>query len=121
MVPANEGISSASQTPLNNLEARVDSNLYELFLFFGHDTSMTFQQRVFAVVKAIPRGTTMSYGEVADAAGSPGAARAVGSLMKQNHDLNVPCHRVIKSDGTPGEYNGGASKKIALLQDEGAL
>ena len=81
---------------------------------------LSFQERVREVVRAIPRGTTMSYGEVAESAGSPGAARAVGSLMKGNHDPNVPCHRVIKSDGTPGEYNGGAEKKIALLQQEGA-
>ncbi len=81
---------------------------------------ISFQERVLDVVRAIPRGKTMSYREVAEAAGSPGAARAVGSLMKGNHDPNVPCHRVIKSDGTPGEYNGGAEKKIALLRKEGA-
>ncbi len=80
----------------------------------------SFQERVLEVVRKIPKGSTMSYGEVAEAAGSPGAARAVGSLMKGNHDPSVPCHRVIKADGTPGEYNGGADKKIALLQKEGA-
>lgn len=82
---------------------------------------LSFRQRVLEVVRAIPRGSTMSYGEVAEAAGSPGAARAVGSFMKQNHDPLVPCHRVIKADGTAGEYNGGAEKKIALLKHEGVI
>ncbi|OGY31706.1 MAG: hypothetical protein A3C02_01595 [Candidatus Andersenbacteria bacterium RIFCSPHIGHO2_02_FULL_45_11] len=81
---------------------------------------LSFTNRVLEIVKTIPRGNTMSYADVAEAAGSPGAARAVGSLMKQNHNPSVPCHRVIKSDGTPGEYNGGAEKKIALLRNEGA-
>lgn len=81
---------------------------------------LSFRQHVLEVVRAIPRGSTMSYGEVAEAAGSPGAARAVGSIMKGNHDPSVPCHRVIKSDGTAGEYNGGVKKKIALLRKEGA-
>lgn len=80
-----------------------------------------FRKRVLRVVRSIPRGETMSYSEVAQAAGNPGAARAVGSIMKQNHDISVPCHRVIRSDGKPGEYNGGAEKKIALLKAEGAL
>lgn len=78
-----------------------------------------FRQRVLAVVRSIPRGLTMSYGEVAAAAGSPGAARAVGTIMKSNFDPSVPCHRVIRSDGRPGEYNrGGARRKAALLRQE---
>lgn len=63
----------------------------------------------------------MTYGAVAAAAGAPGAARAVGSLMKANDDPSVPCHRVVRSDGTAGEYNrGGPAKKRALLRQEGA-
>lgn len=80
----------------------------------------TFTERVQAVVKTIPRGTTMTYGEVAHKAGSPEAARAVGSIMKANFDPNIPCHRVVKSDGTVGEYNrGGAERKRTLLTEEG--
>lgn len=64
----------------------------------------------------------MTYSEVAERAGSPGAARAVGSLMKANFDPKIPCHRVIRSDGKVGEYNrGGPSAKKALLEKEGAL
>ena len=81
----------------------------------------SFQSRVHAVVKKIPRGKTMTYGEVAQAAGSPGAARAVGSVLKQNFDPTIPCHRVIRSDGSLGEYNRGSEKKRKLLKEEGAI
>lgn len=63
----------------------------------------------------------MTYGAVAEAAGHPGAARAVGAVMKNNYDPGVPCHRVVRSDG-PGGYNGGGGEaKRALLEREGAL
>ena len=79
-----------------------------------------FAKTVRAAVRSIPRGKVMSYGEVAKAAGSPRAARAVGTIMRQNYDNSVPCHRVICADGSPGEYNrGGTRKKIALLRAEG--
>ena len=75
---------------------------------------------VYKVVASIPVGNTMSYKEVAVAAGSPQAYRRVATLMRQNYDPNIPCHRVIKHDGSPGEYNrGGASIKSALLRSEG--
>lgn len=80
----------------------------------------TFAERVREVVRQIPKGKTMSYGEVAKYAGSPGASRAVGSIMKANYDKTVPCHRVIRADGKVGEYNrGGPSKKLSLLKKEG--
>jgi O-6-methylguanine DNA methyltransferase len=80
-----------------------------------------FRESVLSVVRGIPKGNVSSYGEVAYRAGYPGAARAVGSLMKRNDDESVPCHRVIRSDGRPGEYNGLAGEKIALLKKEGVL
>ncbi len=80
-----------------------------------------FADRVRAVVRAIPAGKTMSYGQVAAAAGSPGAARAVGTIMANNRDTSVPCHRVIKADGTSGGYNGLRGEKERLLRAEGAL
>lgn len=80
---------------------------------------MLFSCSVIKVVKNIPTGKTMSYGEVARRAGFPGAARAVGSLMKNNHDKDVPCHRVIRADGGVGQYNNGGERvKAALLQRE---
>jgi O-6-methylguanine DNA methyltransferase len=82
----------------------------------------TFAERVRAVVRSIPKGETMSYGKVASLAGCPGAARAVGTIMKNNFDKTVPCHRVIKADGSVGEYNrGGPSAKRKLLAQEQAL
>jgi len=80
---------------------------------------MTFQSRVLKVVTDIPKGETLSYKQVAELAGSPRAARAVGNIMKSNHDKNIPCHRVIKSDGSIGGYNSGVQKKKRLLQSEG--
>lgn len=80
----------------------------------------SFADRVRNVVKSIPRGRVMTYKEVAMYAGSPGASRAVGTIMKENYDRSIPCHRVIRSDGGMGGYNrGGIKKKLALLKKEG--
>ncbi len=82
----------------------------------------SFADQVRAIVRAIPRGQVMTYGAVAKRAGRPGAARAVGTIMKNNYDKTVPCHRVIRSDGKIGEYNrGGTRAKRALLRKEGAI
>lgn len=81
-----------------------------------------FVQRVYDEAMKIPFGETASYGELARAAGSPGAARAVGSALSKNpHIIVVPCHRVIRQNGEPGRYTGGDEKKIALLAFEGAV
>lgn len=61
----------------------------------------------------------MSYKEVAKRAGSHNACRTVGNILKKNYDPKIPCHRVIKSDGTPGGYNRGKEKKIVILKEEG--
>lgn len=79
-----------------------------------------FTERVRAVVRGIPRGRVMTYGVVAEVAGYVGAARAVGTLLRKNRDVGVPCHRVVRSDGTVGEYNrGGAAAKERRLRREG--
>jgi O-6-methylguanine DNA methyltransferase len=80
-----------------------------------------FKEKVFEVVKKIPKGKTLTYKQVAKLAGSPNAARAVGSILKQNYDPKIPCHRVIRSDGVAGEYNRGRANKIKLLKTEGAI
>ncbi len=81
-----------------------------------------FARRVQAIVRTIKKGKTMTYGQVAAAAGRPGAARAVGNVMSHNDDKSVPCHRVIRADGKLGGYNriNGPSKR-ELLMREGAL
>lgn len=81
----------------------------------------TFVQRVFAVVAKIPKGHTLTYQEVAKRAGSPGASRAVGNILSANYNPKVPCHRVIRSDGTAGGYNRGMRKKMELLKKEEAF
>ena len=77
-----------------------------------------FKAKVIAVVKAIPKGKTMTYGEVAKLTGNPKAARAVGVIMKQNKNKNVPCHRVVSTKGVGG-YNGlrGKSKRDILIKE----
>jgi methylated-DNA-[protein]-cysteine S-methyltransferase len=83
---------------------------------------MTFKEKVLDIVSKIPKGKIMTYKQVATKAGSPGGARAVGTLMKANFNPKVPCHRVIRSDGKIGDYNrGGPDAKRALLKKEGAI
>lgn len=79
-----------------------------------------FHNRVFAITKKIPKGSTLTYKQVAQKAGSPHAYRAVGNILNKNTDPNIPCHRVIKSDGSAGGYNRGKKKKFQLLKREGA-
>lgn len=90
----------------------------------------TFKEKVLGIVAKIPKGKTMTYSEVAQRAGSAGAARAVGTIMKGNYDPKIPCHRVIPANAIlsgrrsvlyAGEYNRGRTKKLALLRAEGAI
>lgn len=79
---------------------------------------MTFKERVFAVVRGIPRGKTLTYKQVAARAGSKNAYRAVGSILSTNYDPKIPCHRVIGSDGKMHGYNRGIDLKIKKLKEE---
>ncbi len=82
----------------------------------------TFADKVRDIVRNIPEGKTMTYKEVAAKAGNAKAARAVGAIMRTNYDDSIPCHRVIKSDGSFGSYNrGGTLRKQEILKREGAL
>ncbi len=79
-----------------------------------------FQQRVYAVVKKIPKGKTLTYKQVAEKIGNPRAARAVGMALKKNYSPAIPCHRVIRADGQTGGYNRGAAQKKKILRAEKA-
>jgi methylated-DNA-[protein]-cysteine S-methyltransferase len=80
-----------------------------------------FRRTVLDHLRAIPYGGTASYAAVAAAAGSPAAVRAVGTACAHNPvPLVVPCHRVVRSDGTTGQYRGGPEAKVALLALEAA-
>ncbi len=80
-----------------------------------------FKEKVFEVVRKIRKGRTLTYKQVAEMAGSPRAYRAVGNILKGNHDPKIPCHRVIRSDGKLGGYNRGFRKKKIILMREGAV
>lgn len=78
-----------------------------------------FQLRVWRALLEIPRGRTLSYSELANAAATPGASRAVGTAMARNPIVYlVPCHRVIRSGGHTGHYGGGAALKVRMLDEE---
>ena len=78
-----------------------------------------FAERVFDAVRAIPSGRVATYGDVAAAAGRPGAARAVGNLMANCGPREVPAHRVVAAGGALGGYGGHESLKASLLRSEG--
>lgn len=79
-----------------------------------------FQQRVWAELARIPAGETRSYADIARAVGQPGAVRAVGTANGSNPvAVLVPCHRVVRSDGSLGGYAGGLDRKRQLLAAEG--
>jgi O-6-methylguanine DNA methyltransferase len=78
-----------------------------------------FSSRVLAAVRRIPPGRIATYGDVAAAAGRPGAARAVGNVMRDCKRRDVPCHRVVAAAGKLGGYGGNLEMKRALLRAEG--
>ncbi len=79
----------------------------------------SFTDRVYDAVRAIPAGRVATYGDVAAAAGRPGAARAVGTLMATSGPRRLPAHRVVAAGGALGGYGGHESEKAALLRAEG--
>ena len=79
----------------------------------------SFRARVLAAVRSIPRGRVATYGDIAAVAGAPGAARAVGNVMRGCGDPSVPCHRVIAAAGGLGGYGGYLERKRQLLRAEG--
>jgi len=81
----------------------------------------SFQEKVYEIVKKIPKGEVLTYKEVAIFSGKPKAWRAVGNFLNKNRDKKVPCHRVIRSNGRVGGYNRGIRKKISLLKEEGVI
>jgi AraC family transcriptional regulator, regulatory protein of adaptative response / methylated-DNA-[protein]-cysteine methyltransferase len=93
----------------------------------GRDTALpldvqgtAFQEAVWQALRAIPPGETRSYAQLAASAGSPGAVRAAGSACGANPvAVVVPCHRVLRADGSIGGYAYGTDRKRALLKREG--
>ena len=80
-----------------------------------------FQLKVWSYLKKIPKGSVKTYKQVANAINKPKSARAVANACAQNpYAPNVPCHRVIRSDGGLGGYSGrgGVDQKLKLLRSE---
>ena len=83
---------------------------------------MSFFETVYEIVKQIPRGKVMSYGQIARAAGFPRKAREVGWALHVNPDPeHIPCHRVVNREGrvSPAFVFGGENMQVALLKSEG--
>lgn len=105
-----------------------DAQIFELIARSFHLTSHSskikitnFAAQVYAVVKNIPAGEVMTYGQVAALAGRPGAARAVGTILHHNpHESDIPCHRVVNSKGRLAlnfAFNGPTEQKHRLEQE----
>ncbi len=78
-----------------------------------------FENKVFSAVKKIPQGRVSTYSIVAKAIGHQKAYRTVGNALNKNTNSDVPCHRIVRSDGTVGGFAHGAKKKILILETEG--
>lgn len=87
----------------------------------GQALGTGFRRQVLDALRTVPRGTTVTYAELAALAGRPGAARAAGTVMRRNElAVLIPCHRVLPASGKLGRYAGGVRRKQALLELEGA-
>ena len=119
----------AAGVPLTTHDGLLDSILlYALEAYFsGRPASFAdipvdwsgytpFAQAVLAACRTVPFGRTCTYGELARLVGKPHAARAVGNALRQNRTpLVVPCHRIIRADGSPGGFAGGREWKERFL------
>lgn len=112
--PSREGLRDWTETVVRSLDGPHDA------LDLPLDVQATaFQWRVWTALRAIPRGETRSYGEVAEAIGAPRATRAVARACATNPvALTVPCHRVVRKDGGMGGYRWGEARKRRLLARE---
>ena len=131
---AGKGASLAPKqdAPSPHLKPLIEAAKRELIAYFnGSPTDFTaltlaprgtpFQLRVWQELRRIPRGQTISYGELARRVGNPNASRAVGQANAVNPiPLIIPCHRVIAADGSLGGYSAGLDRKLWLLRHEGA-
>ncbi len=90
------------------------------WLDFGSATVL--QKAVYHATFQIPYGQTRSYRQIAETAGRPGASRFVGNTMAKNpFPVLIPCHRVIRSNGSLGQFGGGVDLKRKMLEIEAAV
>jgi len=113
-----------SMTPFKTIRTLLDRYLQgrEVDFDVGVDISRlgSFTRKVLNELRKIPYGETRSYGWLAKKVGKPGAARAVGQALKRNPvPIIIPCHRIIRDDGTVGGFSMGVNIKERLLALEG--
>ena len=112
------------QTPLlkmagQELAEYFAGNRYEFDLPFEFETSSPFQAKVWQALFTIPYGQTATYKEIAEQIGTPQAVQAVGQALHANPiAICIPCHRIIRSNGTLSGYTGGLERKKHLLDLE---
>ncbi len=83
---------------------------------------MSFAEEVYSILRKVPRGKVCTYQEIAKAIGKPNSWRAVGNALNKNpYAPEVPCHRVVRSNGELGGFAYGQSEKIKRLREEGVL
>ena len=93
--------------------------MLKIFKSRPFNIKMNFNERCYVILKKVPKGKVTTYKALAHALNSR-AYRAVGNAMNKNpHAPQVPCHRVIKSDGSIGGFASGTKKKIKMLKKEG--
>ncbi len=111
-----EGLADVARVLAGAVRGEADATLLPIDL-----EGTAFQIRVWEALRVVPSGHTLTYSQVADRIGSPRAVRAVGSACAANPAaLVVPCHRIVRHDGTLGGYRWGLETKEALLEVEGA-
>ncbi len=107
------------EEPASQLREYFEGRRQRFELALDWRLSHGFYRRVLDALMTVDYGTTVSYGELARIAGSSRAARAVGTAMSTNPiPLVVPCHRVVRSDGSVGEYGGRPEIKTWLIEHE---
>lgn len=118
------GAEIADETPFSGLKQRV------LDYFEGERVDFSdvpvvpgglsrFEQKVLSAARKVEFGQTVSYSELAEMVSTPKAARAVGNTLARNLvPLIIPCHRIIRSDGTPGKFSSGTTLKKRLIEHE---
>ena len=113
-----------SMTPFKTIRTLLDRYLQGREVDFDVEVDIsglgTFTRKVLNELRKIPYGETRSYGWLAKKVGKPGAARAVGQALKRNPiPIIIPCHRIIRDDGTIGGFSMGVNIKERLLALEG--
>ena len=111
---------TVSSVIVDELLAYFRGELREFSVPVDLDDVTDFTRKVLEATATIPYGETVSYGEIAQMIGMPGATQAVGNALGANPvPIVIPCHRVIRSDGSMGWFTGGAHIRRALLRLEG--